>query len=155
MPDFIETSLTLPTEESRPVYITHPNEYTFAGWIDSNGNLIETLPINYKGTVYAQWNSPIKWVLNGGAYTGHHELPLTVDEEYYLPTAFAMRKEGYKFAGWYDNANFTGEVITTIPANYTGTLYAKWGGGHPCNLAPLSILRRYQRRFVGVVYGGL
>ena len=127
LPDFIETSLTLPTEESRPVYITHPNEYTFAGWIDSNGNLIETLPINYKGTVYAQWNSPIKWVLNGGAYTGHHELPLTVDEEYYLPTAFAMRKEGYKFAGWYDNANFTGEVITTIPANYTGTLYAKWG----------------------------
>jgi uncharacterized repeat protein (TIGR02543 family) len=127
LPDFIETALTLPTEDSRPVYITHPNEYTFAGWIDSNGNSIETLPINYKGTVYAQWNSPIKWVLNGGAYTGHHELPLTVDEEYYLPTAFAMRKEGYKFAGWYDNASFTGEVITTIPANYTGTLYAKWG----------------------------
>ena len=127
LPDFIETALTLPTEDSRPVYITHPNEYTFAGWIDSNGNSIETLPINYKGTVYAQWNSPIKWVLNGGAYTGHHELPLTVDEEYYLPTAFAMRKEGYKFAGWYDYASFTGEVITTIPANYTGTLYAKWG----------------------------
>ena len=127
LPDFIETALTLPTEASRPVYITHPNEYTFAGWIDSNGNSIETLPINYKGTVYAQWNSPIKWVLNGGAYTGHHELPLTVDEEYYLPTAFAMRKEGCKFAGWYDNASFTGEVITTIPANYTGTLYAKWG----------------------------
>lgn len=127
LPDFIETALTLPTEDSRPVYITHPNEYTFAGWIDSNGNSIETLPINYKGTVYAQWNSPIKWVLNGGAYTGHHELPLTVDEEYYLPTAFAMRKEGYKFAGWYNNASFTGEVITTIPANYTGTLYAKWG----------------------------
>ena len=127
LPDFIETALTLPNEDSRPVYITHPNEYTFAGWIDSNGNSIETLPINYKGTVYAQWNSPIKWVLNGGAYTGHHELPLTVDEEYYLPTAFAMRKEGYKFAGWYDNASFTGEVITTIPANYTGTLYAKWG----------------------------
>ena len=154
LPDFIETALTLPTEDSRPVYITHPNKYTFAGWIYSNGNSIETLPINYKGTVYAQWNSPIKWVLNGGVYTGHEELPLTVNEEYYLPTAFAMRKEGYKFAGWYDNA-ITREVITTIPANYTGTLYAKWGGGHPCHLAPLSILRRYQRRFVGVVYGGL
>lgn len=124
LPDFIETALTLPTEDSRPVYITHPNEYTFAGWIDSNGNSIETpLPINYKGTVYAQWNSPIKWVLNGGVYTGHEELPLTVDEEYYLPTAFAMRKEGYKFAGWDDN---NGKVITTIPANYIGTLYAKW-----------------------------
>ena len=124
LPDFIETALTLPTEESRPVYITHPNEYTFAGWIDSIGNSIETLHKNYKGTVYAQWNSPIKWVLNGGVYTGHEELPLTVDEEYYLPTAFAMRKEGYKFAGWDDN---NGKVITTIPANYIGTLYAKWG----------------------------
>ena len=127
LPDFIETALTLPTEDSRPVYITHPNEYTFAGWIDQTGASITELSVGYKGTVYAQWNSPIKWVLNGGAYTGHHELPLTVDEEYYLPTAFAMRKEGYKFAGWYDNASFTGEVITTIPANYTGTLYAKWG----------------------------
>lgn len=127
LPAFIEIALTLPTEESRPVYITHPNEYTFAGWIDQTGASITELSVGYKGTVYAQWNSPIKWVLNGGAYTGHHELPLTVDEEYYLPTAFAMRKEGYKFAGWYDNASFTGEVITTIPANYTGTLYAKWG----------------------------
>lgn len=127
LPDFIETSLTLPTEDSRPVYITHPNEYTFAGWIDQTGANITELSVGYKGTVYAQWNSPIKWVLNGGVYTGHEELPLTVDEEYYLPTAFAMRKEGYKFAGWYDNASFTGEVITTIPANYTGTLYAKWG----------------------------
>lgn len=127
LPDFIETALTLPTEDSRPVYITHPNEYTFAGWIDQTGASITELSVGYKGTVYAQWNSPIKWVLNGGAYTGHHELPLTVDEEYYLPTAFAMRKEGYKFAGWYDNASSTGEVITTIPANYTGTLYAKWG----------------------------
>ena len=127
LPDFIETALTLPTEDSRPVYITHPNEYTFAGWIDQTGASITELSVGYKGTVYAQWNSPIKWVLNGGAYTGHHELPLTVDEEYYLPTAFAMRKEGYKFAGWYDNASFTGKVITTIPANYTGTLYAKWG----------------------------
>ena len=127
LPDFIETALTLPTEESRPVYITHPNEYTFAGWIDQTGASITELSVGYKGTVYAQWNSPIKWVLNGGAYTGHHELPLTVDEEYYLPTAFAMRKEGYKFAGWYENASFTGKVKTTIPANYTGTLYAKWG----------------------------
>lgn len=126
LPDFIETALTLPTEDSRPVYITHPNEYTFLGWIDQTGASITELSVGYKGTVYAQWNSPIKWVLNGGAYTGHHELPLTVVEEYYLPTAFAMRKEGYKFAGWYDNASFTGEVITTIPANYTGTLYATW-----------------------------
>ena len=126
LPDFIDELFTLPTASSNP-RIYHPSGYTFLGWKDSNGADVTTLTAGYKGTVYAQWNSPIKWVLNGGAYTGHHELPLTVDEEYYLPTAFAMRKEGYKFAGWYNNASFTSEVITTIPANYTGTLYAKWG----------------------------
>lgn len=126
LPDFIDETFTLPTASSNP-RIYHPSEYTFLGWKDDNGAEVTTLSVGYKGTVYAQWNSPIKWVLNGGVYTGHEELPLTVDEEYYLPTAFAMRKEGYKFAGWYDNASFTGEVITTIPANYTGTLHAKWG----------------------------
>ena len=125
LPDFIDEPLTLPTASSNP-RIYHPSEYTFLGWIDQTGTITE-LSDGYKGTVYAQWDSPIKWVLNGGVYTGHEELPLTVNEEYYLPTAFAMRKEGYKFAGWYGNASFTGGVITTIPANYTGTLYAKWG----------------------------
>ncbi len=34
--------------------------------------------------------------------------------------------EGAEFQGWYDNAEFTGEKITTINASSTGTLYAKW-----------------------------
>lgn len=126
LPDFIETALTLPTEDSRPVYITHPNEYTFAGWIDSTGNSIETLRKDYKGTVYAQWNSPIKWVLNGGVYTGKGDLPLHVHDTYILPTAFTMRRAGYKFVGWYNNANFTDNAIVSIPASYSGTLYARW-----------------------------
>lgn len=136
LPAFIETDLTLPTEESRPVYITHPNKYVFAGWVDNAGNSIPSLSAGYKGTVYAQWNSPIKWVLNGGTYTGHHELPLAVDEEYTLPTVRNMRKEGNKFKGWYDNADFTGDALTTIPANYTGTLYAEWEEGTPITWHP-------------------
>ena len=37
-------------------------------------------------------------------------------------------KSGYKFVGWYDNENFTGESITEISAGIMGdvTLYAKW-----------------------------
>lgn len=37
-------------------------------------------------------------------------------------------KEGYLFLGWYNNAEFTGDVVTKINANSTGavTLYAKW-----------------------------
>ncbi|MBR4115136.1 MAG: InlB B-repeat-containing protein, partial [Bacteroidales bacterium] len=37
-------------------------------------------------------------------------------------------KTGYTFAGWYDNANLTGEAFTAIANNVTGdkTFYAKW-----------------------------
>ena len=38
----------------------------------------------------------------------------------------APYKEGYTFAGWYTNADFSGEKVTTINAETTGTLYAKW-----------------------------
>ena len=126
LPDFIETDLTLPTEDSRPVYITHPSGYRFAGWIDGNGNSIASLPADYKGIVYAQWESDITWVLNGGVYTGKSDLPLHVHDTYILPTAFTMRRAGYKFVGWYNNANFTDNAIVSIPASYSGTLYARW-----------------------------
>lgn len=127
LPDFIDELFTLPTASSNP-RIYHPSGYTFLGWKDSNGADVTTLTAGYKGMLYAQWDSPIKWVLNGGVYTGNGELPLHVHEgeEYYLPTANYMHKEGCKLVGWYDNANFTGDAILSIPANYSGTLYAKW-----------------------------
>ena len=125
LPDFIDEPFTLPTASSNP-RIYHPSGYTFLGWKDSNGADVTTLSVGYKGTVYAQWNSPIKWVLNGGVYTGHEELPLTVEEEYYLPTANYMHKEGCKFVGWYTASDFSGNKLTSINADYTGTLYAKW-----------------------------
>lgn len=135
LPDFIETSLTLPTEESRPVYITHPNEYTFAGWIDQTGANITELSVGYKGTVYAQWDSPIKWVLNGGVYTGKGDLPLHVHDTYILPTAFTMRKAGYKFVGWYASSDFQGEKLITINSS-VGTLYARWKPATPVTWHP-------------------
>ena len=127
LPDFIDELFTLPTASSNP-RIYHPSGYTFLGWKDSNGANVTTLSVGYKGTVYAQWNSPIKWVLNGGVYTGKGDLPLHVHEgeEYYLPSAHYMHKEGHKLVGWYNNANFTGNAIVSIPARYSGTLYAKW-----------------------------
>lgn len=34
--------------------------------------------------------------------------------------------EGKTFAGWYATADFSGEKVTKVDANTTGTLYAKW-----------------------------
>ena len=38
----------------------------------------------------------------------------------------APYKEGYTFDGWYAAADFSGAKVTTINAETTGTLYAKW-----------------------------
>lgn len=50
--------------------------------------------------------------------------PSIVEGEYTLKKPY--REGAWEFAGWYDNAEFTGKPITTINANFAGTLYAKW-----------------------------
>lgn len=68
----------------------------------------------------------INYVLDGGTNSENNpneyvpeKLPLLLEN----PT-----KSGYKFVGWYDNENLTGEAITEISAGTMGdvTLYAKW-----------------------------
>lgn len=50
-------------------------------------------------------------------------LPTSVDTEYTLPTPI---KTGSIFLGWYDNSLFSGSPVTSIPAGWVGSLYAKW-----------------------------
>ena len=49
--------------------------------------------------------------------------PTSVTTEF---TLYDPCREGYTFLGWYANADFSGEKVTTINAETTGTLYAKW-----------------------------
>ena len=58
-----------------------------------------------------------------------------------LPTAADMTREGYTFAGWYDNAALTGSPVTAIGATETGdkAYWAKWDpvpGGTPVSTEP-------------------
>ena len=67
---------------------------------------------------------PSQW---GTAYQIAHGavlLPTYVTSAFTLPTP--THPSGHDFLGWYDNAEFTGSPLTTIPAGWTGTLYAKW-----------------------------
>ena len=41
-------------------------------------------------------------------------------------TLYRPFKTDWHFEGWYDNAEFNGEPITTIDETFKGTLYAKW-----------------------------
>ena len=109
--------------------ITHPSGCNFLGWFDNpdmTGEPLTTLSVGYTGTVYAKWEGIITWMLNGGKYTGEGTLPTTVDADYTLPTAAEMARPAYVFGGWYEDAAFTGDALTTISANYTGVLHAKW-----------------------------
>ena len=67
---------------------------------------------------------PSAW---GSAYQQVHTidtLPTYVDSDYLLP--IPTHPKGYDFLGWYDNAAFLGSPLTSIPAYWAGTLYAKW-----------------------------
>ena len=59
-------------------------------------------------------------------------LPTQITSDYTIPTP---EKEGATFQGWYDNPNGTGTALTTLPADYEGTVYAIWVGPVPCIVA--------------------
>jgi uncharacterized repeat protein (TIGR02543 family) len=68
----------------------------------------------------------ISYELNGGVNNESNPETYSVDS----PTIVLEEptKQGYKFLGWYDNTEFTGDAITQIATGSTGdiTLYAKW-----------------------------
>lgn len=85
----------------------------------------------------------ITYNLNGGAWRQDYTPPTsyTPGTALPLPDGSDMTKavEPADFGGWYRNADFTGGVISTIPASARGNydLYAKWvrftpdAGGRP------------------------
>ncbi len=66
---------------------------------------------------------PSEWGFDYQFAHGGVVLPSSVTESYTLPTP---TKEGATFLGWYDNPQFSGSPLTTIPADWKGTLYARW-----------------------------
>jgi uncharacterized repeat protein (TIGR02543 family) len=106
--------------------------YTFEGWFKDDRTFEEpftfgAFPIDL--TLYAKWSATLYTVtyqLDGGvlgtgsvnAYTIEDDLVVFPD-----PT-----KVGYTFQGWYENSNFTGDVVVAINPNRLEnvTLFAKW-----------------------------
>ena len=68
----------------------------------------------------------INYNLNGGE--NHASNPANYTVETPTITLQAPTKAGYTFDGWYSDAEFTGEKVTTIAKGTTGNieLYAKW-----------------------------
>ncbi len=74
-----------------------------------------------KEIVYA-----VTFETNGGTINGETIANYTFGTTTALPTDVV--KDGYTFAGWYDNANLTGTAVAEIAADVQGdkTYYAKW-----------------------------
>ena len=106
--------------------------YTFVGWYESTdfvGDAVTVLDVGNFGhkTYYAKWEAityEIIYESNGGSY---------IDPQYYnieiaisnLPTP---TRDGYNFAGWYQNSDFSGAQVAEIAMGTYGDiqLYAKW-----------------------------
>jgi len=78
--------------------------------------------------LYVKWDIlyyPIKYELNGGINDELNPESYTIEDniELGVPT-----KEGHTFKGWYNNQEFTGDVVTKIYYGSLGkiNLYAKW-----------------------------
>ena len=73
----------------------------------------------------------LNYELNGGAWVPDYDPPR---EHIHgtatpLPAADRLQRNGYRFVGWYNNENFTGNPLTELPAEGVTadvTLYARW-----------------------------
>ena len=119
-----------------------PAHYVFAGWYTVSSMYDET-KLSDKATMpsrdmvlYAKWEEPhVKVTVEGNGATS--ELPSVVD----IPKFGSVHKDipnipskdGYWFAGWFKDANFTQpfDVNESIPHDMT--IYAKWVGREQAN----------------------
>lgn len=108
----------------------------FAGWYDNpafTGASITHTPVYPDGDLvyYAKWTTTngylISYEKNGGEFSGSYPLSYTTGITTVLPRN--IKRNGYTFAGWYDNVHLEGaKPITSISGHETGNkmFYAKW-----------------------------
>ena len=121
----------LPTELSR-------ENFEFVAWT-LNGEKIETLPKSQTGDIklvatWVQVKTPIKFELGraDAEFDAEETFPTNsgcdLTDIFFIPSA-----PGCIFAGWYTNAECTGEAVTEIEPGTTEavTLYAKWAEAPP------------------------
>jgi uncharacterized repeat protein (TIGR02543 family) len=120
--------------ESNDIALASPSKKgnTFTGWTYDTAAAPQLNVMINKGstgnkTYTANWISNIYTViLNDNGGTGTELTTYTYGTTTVLPTDYV--KQGYTFAGWYDNPEFNGRPITVLTSDSIGkiTLYAKW-----------------------------
>ena len=116
--------------------------YVFEGWYvsgnpnpkwDFSDNVTDNLKLE------AHWNKVYQVTMqtNGGTIAPGNEIKsYTGGTSLTLPGAGDITREGYTFAGWYEDSGFSSSPVTEISSTDTGdkTFYAKWKQ----NIAPVT-----------------
>ena len=117
------------------VGLTRPNGNTdsYFWWLGSDGESYVPGAMIPAGvtSLTAQWTAltySVTLHANGGTISSGNVTSYNYGEGATLPTADEMTREGYSFAGWYDNEALTGNPITEISTDETGnrTYWAQW-----------------------------
>ncbi len=110
--------------------------YTFLGWFketDFSGSVIQNLPEKFPANVttyHAKWvgnRSYIQFITGGKGYISR--MAGYTDDIIADRTLPEISASGYTFAGWFDNAEFSGDPLDQLPEKFpigTQYLYAKW-----------------------------
>jgi uncharacterized repeat protein (TIGR02543 family) len=106
--------------------------YIFNGWFDNanfDGSAVTAIPANATGatTFWAKWTVETYSITYFNLVLGTHSSPASYTYGIGATLTPATRT-GYVFDGWFDNIEFSGAAVTTIPADATGTkrFWAKW-----------------------------
>lgn len=120
------------TEDAVVLAVPTRDGYEFDGWYtnaDFNGNKVSSIAAGSIGdtTFFAKW-TPVEYTItyeNVNGATNDNATTYTIEQTVALN---ALEKDGFVFAGWYDNAQFEGNAATEISAGASGdtTFYAKW-----------------------------
>ena len=123
------------TYDTNAFTLTNPTRtgYEFTGWTGTGLDAASTNVTIVQGTTgnrsYTATWTPISYSISyNGVEGATNPNPANYTIESEAITLNAPTKDGYTFAGWFDNAEFTGSAVTTITAGSTGdkTFWAKW-----------------------------
>ena len=123
------------TVDSNLIILQTPSKlgFDFKGWfteVDFKSQ-VYAIPTGSMGDkkFYAKWQAivyTIEYELNGGENNSTNPTTYTIESDDIVLQA--LSKTDYNFVGWYQTADFSDRIITTISLGSYGnkTLYAKW-----------------------------
>ena len=106
-----------------------PEGYSFAGWFkepDFQTQVTQIVKKSYGNITLYGKQLKVYTITYVGTDNAYGDKTYTSEKAALLRTC--APREGYTFAGWYDNPDFEGDAVTEVPLGSSGdkTFYAKW-----------------------------